>query len=112
MSQQVTPFAVTFASGKIISLVAPPTVVIGGTTYAFSNWNVNSTYIPDNPVQITVDKPFTVVAVYVAFIKLNVNSNPELHVGVTIDGVFVGYTPVSVEVEKGSHTIAVDSEVV
>lgn len=42
---------------------------------------------------------------------LTVNSSPEINTPVYVDGVFVGTTPVSVQIASGTHIVHVESEV-
>jgi hypothetical protein len=65
-----------FPAGTTVQTTQAPSVVPGstGTQYAFKGWQVNGSTQTGNPLPITLDKPYTVVAKYTAQYQLVVNS--------------------------------------
>lgn len=61
MANQVTPFTTTYPYGTVVTVVAPPSAVIGGITYLFSKWENNST---STTRTLTITANTTITATY------------------------------------------------
>lgn len=122
-SPQTTGTTVAYSAGTVVAITGygnTPSPV-DGLNYQLDHWLLDSVVVGSNgspnPIQITMDKNHVLDAICVPVVapttkKLTVVSNPEINALVTIDGVAVGNTPISVDLTVGvQHTLEVASEV-